>query len=136
MTKLPDYLFVSSTDGALHDTRKANWHTLPPLRPNYERHHRTIESAADFKATIRAGRGVWPGGYELAFITSDGALLCFDCARKHARHVLDSVRSKSSDGWRVVATTYEACDVESTKECDEDLISHCDQCNKEFGELA
>ena len=139
MTTLPEHLFVSSTDGALYDTRKPNWHSGPPVRPVYERHFLRIENAQQFKATLRAGRGVWPGGYEIAFICEDGGLLCYDCAKKHARHIIDSLRKNSRDGWKVSAMTYEAVSADCTREaCGEpgnDLISYCDQCNKEFGEF-
>ena len=80
----------------------------------------------------------WPGGYELAFVTSDGALLCTDCVRKNWRAVLDDMKTDyPSSGWKISAITYEAVSAETCKEDgNEDLISYCDQCNKEFGELA
>jgi len=53
MTALPAHLFTVDT-GELYDTRDPNW-SSSPLRPNYRRHHRTISSVADLKATLRAG---------------------------------------------------------------------------------
>lgn len=32
---------------------------------------------------VRRERYAWPGGYELALIMSDGALLCADCVREN-----------------------------------------------------
>lgn len=62
----------------------------------------------------------WPGGYPLYFITSDCAALCHDCARKHGRAVIDSIRTRANDGWRVVAQ-----DVNW-----EDSALYCDHCSK------
>lgn len=47
--KLPPYLFSSSCDGCLYDTRKPNWHAMQPLRPLYSRHLREIETGADVR---------------------------------------------------------------------------------------
>ena len=117
---MKEHLFVSSTDGALYDTRTPQWHKTNPLRANYSRSHREINSTADFKATLRAGAYAWPGGYQMFLITSDGAALCFDCARKESRQILPSIASKSRDGWRVIA-----CDINY-----EDLELYCDHCSK------
>jgi len=92
---------LSSFEGALWDNR-----TNTILRPVFDRHFRHIESAEQLKATLRAGAYAWPGGYLLYFITDDGAALSFDTVRAEFRAVLDSVKTKSRDGWRVVA-----CDV-------------------------
>ena len=102
MTTLLDHLFVSSCDGALHDTRIADWHKLPPLRANYARTHGRIRSAADLKATLRAGAYAWPGGYPLYFLTSDGGALSFATVRDNLARVLDSIATGTNDGWRVV----------------------------------
>lgn len=103
---LPSHLFVSSTDGGLYDCRIANWSSLPPLRAPYVRHCRTIETVADFKATLRAGQSTDLGGYPLYFLCSDGESLSFEAARENARTIMDSIANRHSDGWRVVA-----CDV-------------------------
>ena len=110
-----DHFFISDCDGALHDTRVANW-SSPPLRANYQRHHTTIETVADFKATLRAGPYAWPGGYPLYFITSDGAALSFTAARDEYRLIVLSSQEKAGDGWQIVA-----CDVNYE---DSDLV--CD----------
>lgn len=103
---LPSHLFVSSTDGGLYDTRLANWSAAPALRTVFSRHCRTIESVAEFKACLRAGQYAWPGGYQLFFLTDDGATISFDGARASMRQIVDSIQNRSRDGWRVVA-----CDI-------------------------
>jgi len=87
-----------------------------PLRTNYKFQHHNITSGQDLRATLRAGEFAWPGGYQLFFITSDGAALSFDSVRKNLRSVLDSIRTKCNDGWRVVACDINYEDTELT--CD------------------
>lgn len=89
--------FVSDTRGELLD-----YDTLRPVRSNYSRHHATIRTGQDFRASLREGPYAWPGGYALSFICSDGAPLCFSCARENARLVIGSIRGTANDGWRVV----------------------------------
>lgn len=103
---LPAHLFVSSSDGALYDTRVPSWSSLPPLRANYSRGTREIGSAADLKAALRNGEFAWPGGYPLYFIASDGEALSFDSVREELRNVIDAIQSQDNSGWRVVA-----CDI-------------------------
>jgi hypothetical protein len=125
---------VSETDGNLYDTRKPNW-TAQPVRKDYSGAEREIKTTAQLKAALRSPYA-WPGGYEIVFFTSDGALLCQQCVKSNLRSVLDSIRNQSSDGWRVVGTGYEAVSAECARECSEDLVSQCDHCNREFGEIA
>jgi hypothetical protein len=116
------HFMISESDGGLYDTRGTNW-SEKPLRANYARHKRKIESVADMKATLRAGAYAWPGGYELFFITRDGGAICFDCARKAFRLICDSIRNGHSDGRRVVA-----CDI---AEYYEDGLA-CDHCGRDI----
>ena len=116
--QLPDHLFASD-DGALYDTRRQDWHKAP-LRPVYRRHFSTIETTAEFKASLRAGGYTFPGGYTLAFTTVDGCILCFDCARKEAPLILDSIRHDHRDGWHVDGIT--------TVD-DHDFPLSCDHCS-------
>jgi hypothetical protein len=104
--KLPDHLFVSSTDGALYDTRVPHWHMKPPLRPNYNRGHRDINTTHDLRAALRYGPYAWPGGYQMYFITDDGAALSFEAVRQEYRQVAYAIRHQLRDGWRVVG-----CDI-------------------------
>ena len=98
-----DYFMVSESDGNLYDTRRAHWERKP-LRTNYSRTHREIETVADLKATLRAGQYAWPGGYQMALFTEDGAILCYGCARKEIESVMYSVKHKCNDGWMIIGT--------------------------------
>jgi len=98
-----NHLFKSDIDGSLYDTRADGWSGEPPLRANYCRHHREIETVADLKATLRAGQWTGIGCYPLYFITSDGEALSFDAVRQGLHQVIASIKNRSSDGWRVVA---------------------------------
>lgn len=121
----PAHFMVSDMDGGLYDTRSPDWHKRPPLRPAFERHFRDIETAGQFKATIRAGGFAWPGAYPLALVCHDGGLLCFDCGRKEARQILDSILTGTRDGWRVVA-----CDICHAEEA----AAVCDHCGQTIAE--
>jgi len=103
-TELPEHLFIGD-GGELFDTRIENW-TSKPLRKNYCRSHQHINTVTDLKATLRNGSYAWPGGYPMYFITSDGGALSFDSVREELRNVVDSIKTKCNDGWRVVA-----CDI-------------------------
>ncbi|QPC91486.1 hypothetical protein [Mesorhizobium sp. INR15] len=111
---LPKHLFVSSGDGALYDTRAADWSKAAPLRATYSRHVAEIKTAADFKACLRAGAHAWPGGYPLYFVTHSGAAFSFDAAKSEAREIILALLSgdKQSD-WLVVAleTNFEDSDL-------------------------
>lgn len=101
---LPPHLFIGdSTGGALYDTRVAQWSRMPPLRPNYERHHRDIATIADLKATLRAGPCAWPGGYPLYFMCSDGEALSFASVRENLREIMSAIRDRDNSGWHIVA---------------------------------
>lgn len=56
----------------------------------------------DFARALKRGEYAWPGGYPTYFITSDCAALCFDCAKKEAKRIVESIRNGSNDGWRVI----------------------------------
>jgi len=62
-----------------------------------------IHTTKDLKDAIRSGPYAWPGGYPLYFITSDGAALSFDAVRSEYRQVINSIRHRMNDGWRIVA---------------------------------
>jgi hypothetical protein len=101
MRNLPDYLF-SCDDGALYDTRNAQWSQESPLRPLFRRHFTQINNAHELKATLRAGPYAWPGGYPLYFLASDGEALSFDSVRENLREVLFAIATHSRCGWRVI----------------------------------
>lgn len=62
-----------------------------------------IKTTKDLKTALRNGRFAWPGGYPLYFITSDGAALSFDAVLSEYRQVINSIRHRMNDGWRIVA---------------------------------
>ena len=104
---MQNHHFISDCDGALYDTRLANWSAARPLRPDYRRTFARIDTAAQLKATLRAGAYAWPGGYPLYFITSDGAALSFAAVRRELRQVLQAIADNDTlSGWRVCA-----CDI-------------------------
>ena len=115
-----DYLFVSDCDGHMYDTRRANWSAGAPLRKEYARFGRKIQNTIQLRAAIRRPYA-WPGGYEVLFVTSDGALLCSACVRKEYRSVSDSIRNARNDGWRVEAITLDN-ELEGHETC-----AHCDR---------
>jgi hypothetical protein len=44
----------------------------------------------------------WPGGYDLAYITSDNAILCADCANKELVRIASEIKSpERRDQYRV-----------------------------------
>lgn len=71
----PNHLFLAH-DGSLSDTRQYDW-AINPLRPNFCRHHRDINSAADLKATLRAGSTTTYGGYPVYLMAADGSVYSF-----------------------------------------------------------
>jgi hypothetical protein len=101
-TEPQKHLFASDTDGHLYDTRRHEWHKMP-LRTCYRHTFARIKTGVQLRATLRAGDITFPGCYPLYFITSDGGALSFDTVRANLRNVLDSIRTESRDGWRVVA---------------------------------
>lgn len=109
-----DKLFLSC-DGALYDARNL----ARTIRPLYARHVRDITNTVEMRASIRAGKYAFPGGYECFFIADDGACICHDCARKEYRLISASINSKSRDGWRIVALDC-ACNVDDFLMC-----AHC-----------
>ena len=116
----PKHLMISETDGHLYDTRHPEWYKKP-LRTDYCHTFVRIETTAQLKATLRAGGLTFPGAYPMYLITSDGAALHFDCVRQNLRSVLDSIKNRIDDGWRVVVTEVNY----------EDEL-WCDHCNNEI----
>lgn len=118
--KLPEHLFVSDSDGGLYDTRRPDWSKGPPIREKYCWHHRNIQTTHQLKACLRAGPAAWPGGYEILYIASDGALLCTKCVLGNLRSCLWSIKNECSDGWRITAVCTEATSAEMVREHNEE----------------
>lgn len=114
-----------SHDGNLYDTTRDNW-ANNPLRIDHKKHYTKIDNGRQLRATLRAGAFTHVGLYELQFITSDGAQLCFDCVRTELYQVLYSIRNEINDGWRVVG-----CQLVVTNGEDE----FCEHCNYVFNQM-
>lgn len=120
MDKISGKWFISYI-GDLHNTDKPGWASRP-IRRNYARTHRNITCVRELAATLRAGEYAWPGGYQMAFITSDGGLLCFECVRAEYSNVIWSIKNKVGDGWRVIA-----CDILYEAPDGPEYCSHCNK---------
>jgi hypothetical protein len=92
-----------------------------PLRRDYDKAFGEIKTATQFKSTLRHGPYTWPGCYPLYFITSDGGAICFKCARSEARSIIDAIKKRYRDGWKV-----EHCEVNYESEI------FCDHCNEKI----
>ena len=121
----PRHFMISESDGSLYDTRQPTW-ASNPLRQDYSRHFTTIETTAQFKATIRAGGYAWPGRYSIALYCSDGGVLCFTCGRANAAAIMDSIKTDCRDGWRVIG-----CGVQHDGE---EYGTFCDHCGATIAE--
>ncbi len=73
-----------------------------------------------YRKAIHSGPYAWPGGYPLYFVTSDGAALCFKCAKNERREIIWAIANNCSNGWKC-----EGIDVNW-----EDTDLHCDHCSK------
>lgn len=90
--------------------------SLETIRTNFSRHHNTINSLADLKATLRAGRYTSVGSYPLFFITSDGACLTFQTVRDEWSNIVGAhLNNDRSSGWHIAA-----CDVHYEGELHDD----------------
>lgn len=121
---MKDHFFVGNS-GELFDTRKDRWSSEAPLRKIYSRHFSSFEGnsaerLAKVKATIRAGVFSYLGMYRLAFITKYGESLCFDCARREFRLIVDDILGDYDSGWNVVALE---CEANTDSDC------FCNNCN-------
>lgn len=56
----------------------------------------------DFEKALEEGPYAWPGGYPVYFIVDDGEALSFNAALENKENIIDSIESKTNDGWRVV----------------------------------
>jgi protein-arginine kinase activator protein McsA len=83
---------------------------------------------------------VWPGGYERVAVTSEGAILCHECAKKNFESIVEEMKDGYKYGptqWRIFGFMTEAVSPDGIPDdMKDELISHCDNCNKEFGEFA
>ena len=68
---------------------------------------------------VRRERFAWPGGYEMALLLDDGALLCADCVRAEYHQISYSYRTRQRDGWRPAGLVI--LDGDEAERC-----AHCD----------
>ena len=83
-------------------------------------------TVSDFRASVRQGPYVFPGGGEMYWLCSDGGILCHRCAYRERRNILSAIRDNDSSGWRVVAVgnTYNEDPTER----------RCDHCSTDIGD--
>lgn len=110
-------LFVHS-DGSLWNERRRR-----VVRERYRYTAAYIHNTLEMRAALRAGAFSPFGSYALSFITSDGAALCFKCAREEYRNISKAIRADVSNGWKVMGVD---CEANTDSEC------ICDHCNAEI----
>ena len=106
------HLFLSA-DGDLFDTRQPEW-KAQPLRRRFCYRHAMIETLADLKATLRAGRSSDLAGYPLFFVTWDDQILSFSAVLGNWPDVVASYLHRNRrDGWGIVGcgVNYEGGDL-------------------------
>ena len=62
-----------------------------------------IENVRDFGKALRNGPYTSVGSYPVFFLTSDGGTLSFATAWEERSRIVESIKEKLNDGWRVVA---------------------------------
>lgn len=111
-------LTVGCDDGNLYRVPEGDQREWLLVRENYAYHHRSIETVADLKASLRAGPYAWPGGHALYFVTADGAVLSYDAVRSEFRQIAEAFKNNDvRSGWRVAGLASTAEDDE-TPVCD------------------
>ena len=93
------------------------------IRSPFNQSFTCITNTIELRSTLRHGNVAWPGFHDLAFNTSDGATLCFECVRENYALVSDSIRNEIDDGWRV-----DLCGiVHSVDDVGPCICDHCDE---------
>ena len=65
-----------------------------------------IETVEDFRIALDAGAYMWPGGYPVFFIASDGMALSFKAAEENRAEIEDALeRHDPSGGWLMTGAT-------------------------------
>jgi hypothetical protein len=107
--------FMTLSDGSLCAARGP----FRIIRSVYSKTFENITNGVELRATIRNGAHASNYG-PLFFLMSDGACLCFKCARDNLYHLTHALRHPEfrSDGWRPVACTL-------TWEGPDDYCAHC-----------
>jgi hypothetical protein len=66
----------------------------------------------------------WPGGYDIGYVTNDGACLCATCMNDATNPVHFRDEDTTDDGWMIVAVDCAA---------NWDGANACDHCNATLG---
>lgn len=65
-----------------------------------------IETVEDFHNALAAGAYMWPGGYPVFFVASDGMALSFSAAEENRELIEDALAWRDpSGGWLVTHAT-------------------------------
>ena len=80
--------------------------------------HVEINTTKDLLETIKAGKGIFPGGYEINFLTNNGTYLHYQCVKDNLIQECRNIKDEMEE--RIIGTfvNYE----------DEDL--YCEWCNE------
>ncbi len=125
----PERFSLSESDGHLY--RNDNWSA--PLRKNVMKWHPQIRTVAELKATIRAADRAF-GGTDLVMFTDDGGTLCSECVKKELSRIMDAIRDKSSNGWRVTSASMDNdLDPCSCDNCDAVIVPDPDDAETDGG---
>lgn len=92
---------------------------LTKIPADYRWHLKPNHPMADARL-VRRERYAWPGGYPLALVTADGALLCPSCVASEFHQISSAYRDHSKFcGWYPEALTvlYSPEDNESCDHC-------------------
>ena len=65
---------------------------------------------------VRRERYVWPGGYALALVFTDGQLACAGCVAENFHLISQDTRDKINTGWRAAGLTH-AGEADSEEYC-------------------
>lgn len=65
----------------------------------------------------------WPGGYEMALVTTDGAALCRFCVQSEYTSIYDSHLTDANDGWNPSGIMHSGA---------VDEMGFCDHCGRDM----
>ena len=92
-------------------------------RKNKEEYQYNRRRPIDQARQVARDKYAWPGGYQLAVVTTDGGILCPECVRAEWFNIADSDRREIDDGWRPMGA-------DIVHEGEE--TQYCDHCNRQL----